>query len=432
MMTPDTSAPRQGNHDENQVSHGGRAARGNRGFRACGRAQSARADITFALTGLMTLPWPTSDLVHEVAAIAPDGGIFVAHEGPSDITIMRMSPEGTLLATYVGGGIARVNLAEPLKLSAMHVEPDGTLILGGGRDLMRVASTGYLDSAFGDGGRMRIPYVNNGICAAGNVRRILKAADGAWIVVGGQGLFDASGVEQGCTLVARVGANGEPDRAFGTQGNTVRGGLIAFDARLLGDGTIEVIGRYAGQAGSWVEHLRADGGMQDSFGLRGSLRPGRQRAALLRFGRTHPRRRLTRLRDHHRPADNGAAPLQARLPVRPDVRGRGPHGRGACATARCSSRASCRSPTAASSCAGWSAIRIRPGTSPRSTRSMRAGFPMPGSATAAMPATSPRTTPASWPGRSSRTATCSSPPPRSRPNRRRRPCSRHRRSARSP
>jgi hypothetical protein len=239
-------------------------------------AQSNQEDTTFNTTGLLVLPWtPMSIGAREVVAIAPDGSMFIVHEGTSDLSVAHLDTFGVPIPSYVGGGIARIALTEPLGLSAVHVAADGALIIGGGRDLLRVDPSGRLDESFGNMGRMRIPYVTDGSCAAGDVLRILPTADGAWIVVGRRFARDVLiGVivhEGGCTLVARVKADGTPDLSFGTQGNTVRPGLIGFDAVLRAEGTIEVIGRYAGRAGSWVERLRADGRMFDSYGVRGSL-----------------------------------------------------------------------------------------------------------------------------------------------------------------
>src|SRR5947208_8414111 len=81
-------------------------------FAAAAFAQSPRIDASFASTGITALPWTTSNLEYEVAAVAADGSIFFVHEGPSDLTVMHLGPDGAPLAAYVGGGIARVSLTE--------------------------------------------------------------------------------------------------------------------------------------------------------------------------------------------------------------------------------------------------------------------------------------------------------------------------------
>lgn len=239
---------------------------------ASAQVQTARVDTTFSFAGLMDLPWTTSNLEREVVANAPDGGLFIAHEGPQQITLIRLTPDGQPYSDYVGAGVSQVPLAEPFNLSAMHVAPDGAVMLGGGRDLIQVDATGRVVLSFGTDGRTRIPYIGDGVCVGASPRAIFRDAAGGWIVVASRTYTDTA--ERGCTFVARVRADGSPDFDYGTLGNLVRSGLIGFDAAMHTDGTVEIIGRYAGQPGSWVERVRPDGRMLESFAGAGSLRLG--------------------------------------------------------------------------------------------------------------------------------------------------------------
>ena len=236
-------------------------------------------DPTFSGAGFLTLPWTSAEhrwqdggLREEVVAVANDGGVFIAHEGTSDLTVVRLDGNGVPVASYVGGGVTRLPIASVFNLGSLYIEPDGSILLGGARDLIRVDGRGFVDSSFGDGGRMRIPFINDSVCAGARVRRMFPTTGGAWVVVGSQTYIDPFTLEErGCTFLARVRANGTTDLAYGTQGNTTRPGLIGFDAAMLADGTVEVIGRYIGATGRWVERFTPEGKMLDSFGTRGSL-----------------------------------------------------------------------------------------------------------------------------------------------------------------
>lgn len=236
--------------------------------------QAPRVDQTFAGAGVMTLPWTRSNLDRDAIAPAVDGGTFIAHEGEQDIRLIRLDERGNPVSSYVGAGIARLSIDEPLDLSAIHVRPDGSLLLGGRRDLIRVDPAGRIDRTFGDQGRTRIPYVTDGICATARIRTILPHA-GGWIVVARRDFRQAPvpslPTEYGCTLVARIESDGTPDLAFGTYGNVSRASFIVFDAVLRGD-YLEMIGYYADRTGAWVERMALDGTMVGSFGVFGSQR----------------------------------------------------------------------------------------------------------------------------------------------------------------
>ena len=235
--------------------------------------QAPRVDSTFAGSGVMTLPWTRSNLDRDAIAPVADGGTFIAHEGEQDIRLVRLDERGVPVGTYIGAGIGRVSIDEPLDLSVIHVLPDGSLLFGGRRDLMRIDPTGRIDRAFGDQGRTRIPYISDGVCASARIRTVLPHA-GGWIVVARQDFsqpLPAPPTESGCTLVARIKSDGTPDLAFGTNGNISRSGFVAFDAVLRGD-YVELIGYYVNRTGAWVERVALDGTMVGPFGVFGSQR----------------------------------------------------------------------------------------------------------------------------------------------------------------
>jgi hypothetical protein len=201
------------------------------------RADTDEIDSSFGNGGTVTLAPVLGPLPYRASvAVAADGGTFSVREVAGGFLIARLDPAGAPVPDYAGGGIARVSLAQPFSPSAVHANADGSLVVGGGRDLVRIASTGRIDESFGEGGRMHIPYVDESFCRVGEVRHVLPAADGSWIVVGrffGRDILTGAIIfEGGCTFVAKVSSEGKPELAFGTNGNTARADFITFDAAI--------------------------------------------------------------------------------------------------------------------------------------------------------------------------------------------------------
>jgi hypothetical protein len=236
------------------------------------------ADPTFA-GGVRAMPWTAHEFIglegvlrEDVVAVGPDGSVYVAHENASDIMIVKLDANGAPVSGYTGAGVSRVPISSPFDLGAMHVEPGGALVLGGGRDLIRVDAAGRVDESFGSNGRMRIPYIPDG-CATARIRQVLQADSGDWIAVGVQRYFEATTptpTERGCTFFARVKANGAFDLTYGTNGNLSRPGFIAFDAAVRADGVVEAIGRNAGQSKRVVERYTPAGARLLAFGTFGA------------------------------------------------------------------------------------------------------------------------------------------------------------------
>ena len=236
-------------------------------------AQLPRGDTTFAGAGQMVLPWTRSNLDRDAIAMGPDGQVFMATEEESSIRLLKLDAQGTPVSDYVGGGIARVEIDEPFDLASVVPQPDGSVMLGGRRDVIRVDPTGRLDRGFGDQGRIRVPHVAGEICAAARVRAIFPQG-GGWIVVATNFYREEVGpmlfADRACTFVARLGGDGRPDLAFGLNSNLVRPGLHAFDV-VMKDAYVEILGRRAEASAASVERVGFDGRMVESFGSFGSL-----------------------------------------------------------------------------------------------------------------------------------------------------------------
>jgi hypothetical protein len=237
-------------------------------------AQLPRIDTTFASFGQMALPWTRSNLDRDAIAPGPGNQIFLASEEPDSIRLLKLDSRGVPVSDYVGGGIARVELdLPPFDLASVAPQPDGSVLLGGRRGVMRVDPAGRLDRTFGDRGRISVPYLSSGDCVTARVRAIFPHA-GGWLIVATNFYIDTDipllPRERACTFVARLDADGQPDLAFGTNSNLVRDRLHAFDV-VMKDGYLEILGRYTETRAAVIERIGLDGRMVESFGAFGTL-----------------------------------------------------------------------------------------------------------------------------------------------------------------
>lgn len=236
-------------------------------------AQLPRTDTTFAGAGQLPLPWTRSNLDRDAIALGPNGEVFMASEEENSIRLLKLDTNGVPVPEYVGAGIARLAIDSQFDLASIAPQPDGSVLLGGRRDVIRVDPTGRIDRAFGDQGRIRVPFVPGLVCAAARVTAILPQG-GGWIVVATNFFVDTSvpllPVERACTFIGRLKANGTPDLDFGTNGNRVRNDFHAFDV-VIKDTYLEILGRYAEESRASIERVGFDGRMIESFGNFGSL-----------------------------------------------------------------------------------------------------------------------------------------------------------------
>jgi len=85
----------------------------------------------------------------------PDGSLLVGLGGEGPARVMRFTSRGRLDATFGAGGTAACGRPGS-RVSAIVVQPDGRILVGGSRDgdleLARCTPDGALDPAFGNGG----------------------------------------------------------------------------------------------------------------------------------------------------------------------------------------------------------------------------------------------------------------------------------------
>ena len=88
-------------------------------------------------------------------AAQPDGSVVVADTDGGDISVHRLTPNGTLDGTFGNGGEARIGLPFVPYETRMAVQPDGSIIVTAEQNdfmLARLTPAGQLDSSFGIAG----------------------------------------------------------------------------------------------------------------------------------------------------------------------------------------------------------------------------------------------------------------------------------------
>lgn len=190
--------------------------------------------FTVPMSAIAMLPDPQGRLV--VVGTAEDGPI-AGTSGANGAVIVRLTPGGSLDATFGNGGLVRFDPPGFLyaNVSAALRQADGKLVMGGFAEpniftagwVLRCDDEGTLDTSFGSGG---VVTLGQGVFS------LALQADGR-ILVGAGGL-------------ARLSTDGSLDLSFGTAGYGtplpagVAGGrlLVQADGRILQAGS--VLGRY--------------------------------------------------------------------------------------------------------------------------------------------------------------------------------------------
>ena len=168
----------------------------------------------------------------------------IAGANVTDIAVSCSAPppSGGLDQTFGSNGRVVTNVAFAPGATGsrvgMALQPDGRILLVGGLSLLRLNPDGTLDTNFGTGGQVHVPFDASGSDTAQDVA---TQADGKIVVAG----FTGSGSQQDFAL-ARFNADGTLDSSFGTGGKTRTDFLGSTDrarrVRLQDDGKILVAG----------------------------------------------------------------------------------------------------------------------------------------------------------------------------------------------
>ncbi len=217
---------------------------------------------------------PTDDQAGGLA-LQSDGRIVVAGQrgrGGGDFAVIRLTPSGTLDATFGTGGIVTTSFGATSGVTRVAVDGSGRILAAGlvattsgssssnAFALARYTSSGALDANFGQGGKIvdTAGYFPTGLAVQ---------ADSKPIVVG-----PSSIVGTDPAVVIRYDSDGRRDASFGNGGATTidapAGGLFLADLTLDRSGRLLAAGN-AGNSGMVVYRVLADGRPDPAFGSGG-------------------------------------------------------------------------------------------------------------------------------------------------------------------
>jgi uncharacterized delta-60 repeat protein len=235
-----------------------------------GQAAAGDLDPSFGTGGLVTTDFESRDDFGVGAAIQPDGKIVVAGNSAvfnpffnADFALARYNPDGSLDATFGGGGTVRSDFGGAVDAASdVVVQADGKLVAaglsGGNFAVARYNANGSLDPSFGIGGLVTTDFGANDQANA-----LVLQADGKLVAAG----YTLPPSFAGDFALARYNPDGTLDTTFGTGGKvTTDFGSFdqGFDAAATADGKIVV----AGRTGENFALARYDtnGALDSSFG----------------------------------------------------------------------------------------------------------------------------------------------------------------------
>jgi uncharacterized delta-60 repeat protein len=122
-------------------------------------------DRSFGERGKLALRVPGANFQPAALDRLSDGSIVVAgYDGGDparlgadvDLIVLRLTPRGVLDERFGNGGVARVNVADVKRISAVAVHPDGRVVVAGVSSVrfvfVRLTADGRLDPSFGTAG----------------------------------------------------------------------------------------------------------------------------------------------------------------------------------------------------------------------------------------------------------------------------------------
>ena len=219
---------------------------------------SVRARVPFVVTLSVAL-------LSAVVLSACGGG------SPGNDTQSRSAP-GTLDPSFGNAGV--ILTSNSLAGYGIALQPDGKIVVAAGDSVLRYTPTGVLDSTFGTGGRVR------GSLATGEFAsfRVALQPDGQIVAAGSFAGSDGFGFHH-CAVI-RYTADGAIDHGFGNDGLVVLeiGGAPSgcTDVALQADRKIVVgvVPDTVPQLGGTTVRLDMNGGIDQSFGVNGSVQGG--------------------------------------------------------------------------------------------------------------------------------------------------------------
>ncbi|BEL04418.1 hypothetical protein Q0Z83_026090 [Actinoplanes sichuanensis] len=242
-----------------------------------------RLDRAFGSHGKVTTDFLGDLDTATTVAVQSDGKVVVAgqastaNQSRTMFALARYRANGSLDTSFGTGGKIITDLGGDAAATAMVIQRDGKLVVGGihypadsstrGFELVRYLPDGTLDSSFGTGGRVVTLFEGRD-----DLADLALQPDGRIIAVGVAGNYVAPDI-----AVARYRTDGSLDPGFGTGGKVTTDLGSLFDtARAVAvrpDGTIAVAGELQEASGSdfLLANYRADGSLNPDFGTDGTV-----------------------------------------------------------------------------------------------------------------------------------------------------------------
>ncbi|MEN9630417.1 MAG: hypothetical protein RJA10_3645, partial [Pseudomonadota bacterium] len=243
-------------------------------------------DASVGTTGVRLLSIGSADDQAFGMAVQADGRLVLAGRTAtgtdrSDAAVARLRADGQTDTTFGNGGTVVLDFGGTLdSAAAVAARADGSLVVAGttatgsGADfaLARLKTDGTLDTAFGTGGKVVVPFGTG----ADRAHALALQTDGSILAVG-------ESVEQGVSHMAivRLRSDGTLDTSFGIGGKVVVPSAVNATARAVAvqpDGLIVLAGSIddGANANFMVVRLTASGSTDASFGSNGvvTVSPG--------------------------------------------------------------------------------------------------------------------------------------------------------------
>ncbi|HQU86191.1 MAG TPA: carboxypeptidase regulatory-like domain-containing protein [Pyrinomonadaceae bacterium] len=228
-------------------------------------------DTTFNGSGsrLTDIGSTSNDVIFNIG-LMPDGRIVGMGSGNGQTAVIRYLPIGALDTSFSGDGIATAFTGSG---SAGALQTDGKPVVAGtsaaGLQVVRYNTDGTLDTSFGGDGQVTTSFTG-GVTA----RSLMIQTDGK-IVVAGYLSFTSGDFRD--IMLARYETDGTLDATFGTGGTAIidltpNGVEIAFDAVMLSDGKIIIVGQKndtVGFADFLVARFNSNASVDTTFGTNG-------------------------------------------------------------------------------------------------------------------------------------------------------------------
>lgn len=247
-------------------------------------AQPGALDPSFANGGRFTI----FDVTLKGMVVQPDQRILVAGsrlEADNDILLMRLLPDGGLDPSFGTNGLVVRDLAMSNdRVSTVRLQPDGRILVAGLSEhpyVARFNANGTLDSSFGAGG---YAWMDHPGVYAEEYWAVGLQADGSVLLAGTKYLT----ADFGDVIVFHLFADGTVDESFGVGGSVTLDGAIADQLTALAtlpDGNFllmaaveQPVGMNGGtEKAALLMRCHADGTLDQAFGVNGKA-----------FARPHP------------------------------------------------------------------------------------------------------------------------------------------------